>query len=161
MKDPYTTADAMESAVLHRCADLRDDGRDHSVPVPAKVAAKQAKSPAEWAFQRVILQLKAFETALDEDQISAMAFAGGPAGVLRIRGVGFSAPDMVTFSGEDDAGNMTQVLQHVSQINVMLRALPKPADQPVPERIGFRLARALEEAADTEDTAANDVNAAS
>lgn len=153
MNDPHTTADAMEGAALHRCADLRADGRDHAVPVPAKVAAKSAKSPAEWAFQRVILQLKAFEETLDDDHVSAMGFAGGPSGTLRIQGVGFSAPDLVTFSGVDKDGNAMQALQHVSQLNVLLRAIPKPADQPKPERIGFRLARALEEGEDAGDGA--------
>lgn len=149
MDDAHTTADAMESAALLRCADLRADGRDHAVPVPAAVARKQGRSPAEWAFQRVILHLKAFEEALSDDQVAAMAFAGGPSGVLRIQGVGFSAPDLVTFSGVDEAGHPMQAVQHVSQVNVLLRAVPRPVDAPEPERIGFRLARALESADET------------
>ena len=144
MIDPYTTADAMEASALHRHADLRADGLDHAKPIPAKIAGKTPGSPAEWAFQRVILQLKAFEDALDAEHVTAMGFAGGPPGVLRIRGVGFSAPDLVTFSGIDEQGNAVQLIQHVSQLNVLLRAVPKPADQPEPERIGFRLVRALE-----------------
>lgn len=75
-----------------------------------------------------------------------MAFAGGPSGVLRIQGVGCSAPDLVTFSSVDEAGHPMQAVQHVSQVNVLLRALPRPIDAPAPERIGFRLARALEAA---------------
>ncbi|WP_179378674.1 DUF6173 family protein [Jannaschia marina] len=154
MNSQHTTAEAMESAALDRCADLRADGRDHAVPVPPKVAARADKSPAEWAFQRVILHLKAFEEALSDGEVAAMAFAGGPSGVLRIQGVGFHAPDLVTFSGVDDDGLPVQAIQHVSQLNVLLRAVPKPADDPTPERIGFRLARALEETAEAADTLA-------
>ncbi|WP_281825873.1 hypothetical protein [Jannaschia rubra] len=155
MDDIATSAEAMEAEAIPRCADLRADGRDHAVRVPDALAKRRPsdRSPAEWAYQRVILYLKAFEETLDDSQVIAMAFAGGPAGVLRIQGVGFHAPDLVTFSGMDEAGQMAQVIQHVSQLSLLLRAMKKPADQPVPERIGFRLARALEEAEDARGNA--------
>lgn len=147
--DIATSAEAMESAALTRAVELRADGRDHAVPVPAALAKGAAgRSPAEWAYQRIVLYLRAFESSLDADHVAAMAFAGGPAGVLRIRGVGFHAPDLVTFTGIDADGNLTQAIQHVSQLNVLLRAVPRPAEQPEPERIGFRLARAMEAAAE-------------
>ena len=149
MTEIATSAEAMEAAALTRAVELRADGRDHAVPVPAALAkGARDRSPAEWAYQRVVLYLRAFEAALDPGQVAAMAFAGGPAGVMRIRGVGFHAPDLVTFTGVDGDGNPAQAIQHVSQLNVLLRAVPRPPDLPEPERIGFRLARAMEEAAD-------------
>ena len=69
-----------------------------------------------------------------------MGFAGGDAGVLRIEGIGFFAPDILTFYGRDEDESRTQLIQHVSQLNVMLRALPKPSADEQPRRIGFRLA---------------------
>jgi len=74
-----------------------------------------------------------------------MGFTGGDAGVIRIEGMGYYAPDILTFYGSDPTGAKTQLVQHVSQLNVMLRTLPKEVDQPEPNRIGFRLARDLEE----------------
>ncbi len=53
-------------------------------------------------------------------------------------------PDVITFYGRDAAGSKTQLVQHVSQLSVILRALPKPAAQAEPERIGFQLAADLE-----------------
>ena len=144
-----TSAEAMEGEVLTRAVELRADGRDHAVPVPAALArGARDRSAAEWAYQRVVLYLRAFEESLAADQVVAMAFAGGPAGVLRVRGVGFHAPDLVTFTGVDGDGNPAQAIQHVSQLNLLLRAVPRPPEQPEPERIGFRLARALEDAAE-------------
>ncbi len=58
--------------------------------------------------------------------------------------MGYFDPDLVTFYGSDPAGGKTQLIQHVTQLNVMLRALPKNVDQPEPNRIGFRLATGLE-----------------
>ena len=64
MTDPQTTAEAMESDALPRCAELRADGTNHAVPAALKNGS--AKSPAEWAYQRIILYMKAFEEALND-----------------------------------------------------------------------------------------------
>jgi hypothetical protein len=52
--------------------------------------------------------------------------------------VGFSDPDLITLYGHDDDGLRTQLVQHVSQLSVILRAVPK-ADAAPARRIGFRL----------------------
>ena len=97
------------------------------------------KSPAEWAYERIILYIRNFESQLDAQQEIAMGFAGSEAGVLKIEGLGFFEPDLLTFYGRDDDGMKTQLIQHVSQLSVMLRAVPKAAPEAPPTRIGFRL----------------------
>ncbi len=74
-----------------------------------------------------------------------MGFTGGDAGVMRIEGMGYFDPDVITFYGSDGSGARTQLVQHVSQLNVMLRALPKTVEDKPANRIGFRLAAKLEE----------------
>ena len=113
----------------------RDERTDGLGDKPAK-----AKSPAEWAYERLILYIQNFEEQLDNEHEVAMAFTGGDAGVLKIEGMGFFDPDIVTFYGSDLAGGKTQLVQHVSQLNVMLRALPKEVETEEPNRIGFKLA---------------------
>lgn len=119
-------------------------------PLPDAVTRKPVtkKSPAEWAYQRLILYIKNFEEQLDAEHEVAMGFTEGGAGVLKIEGVGFFEPDLITFYGSDGAGARTQLIQHVSQLNVMLRALPKPEETPQARRIGFRLAQDLDQDAD-------------
>lgn len=102
------------------------------------------KSPAQWAYERLILYIRNFEEQLDGEHEVAIGFTGGDAGVLRIEGMGYFDPDIVTFYGSDDMGTKTQLIQHVSQLNVMLRALPKPKESVSPARIGFRLAAELD-----------------
>ena len=68
-----------------------------------------------------------------------MGFAGADAGVLRIEGIGWFAPDIISFYGTDEDGARTQLVQHVSQLNVLLRALPKSPEEPEARRIGFHL----------------------
>ncbi|MEM8592584.1 MAG: DUF6173 family protein [Pseudomonadota bacterium] len=114
--------------------------------LPGKSRAKPVtqKSPAEWAYERLILYIQNFEQQLDGEHEVAMGFAGGDIGVMRIEGMGFFEPDVLTFYGSDPTGARTQLVQHVSQLNVMLRALPKQVDKEEPTRIGFRLAESLE-----------------
>lgn len=116
-------------------------------PLPAKVAETpvEQKSPAQWAYERLILYIKNFEEQLDNEHEVAMGFAGGDAGVLRIDGIGYFDPDIITYFGSDGEGTKTQLVQHVSQLSVMLRALPKQVESAAPNRIGFRLAAQLEE----------------
>ncbi|WP_239058480.1 DUF6173 family protein [Aliiroseovarius sp. PrR006] len=116
-------------------------------PLPAKVAETpvEQKSPAQWAYERLILYIKNFEEQLDNEHEVAMGFAGGDAGVLRIEGIGYFDPDIITYYGSDGEGTKTQLVQHVSQLSVMLRALPKQIESAEPNRIGFRLAAQLEE----------------
>ena len=102
------------------------------------------KSPAQWAYERIILYIQNFEKQLDNDHEVGLGFAGGGAGVIKIDGLGYYDPDIVTYYGTNDSGAKTQLIQHVSQLNVMLMASPKHVDQAEPNRIGFRLAQELD-----------------
>ncbi len=62
--------------------------------------------------------------------------------------MGYFDPDIVTFYGADQSGGRTQLIQHVSQLNVVLRALPKMVQNAAPNRIGFRLVEDLEKSGD-------------
>lgn len=116
-------------------------------PLPPAVAAKpvEQKSPAEWAYQRLILYIKNFENTLDDEHEIAMGFTDTGAGFLRIEGLGYFDPDIVTFYGADLSGARMQLAQHVSQLNVLLRAMPKAIETAEPRRIGFELAKSLDE----------------
>jgi hypothetical protein len=105
---------------------------------PTKKVEKP-KSPAEWAHDRLVMYIRNFESQLDAAHEIAMGFAGDEAGVLRIEGIGYFDPDIVTFYGRDDSGAKTQLIQHVSQLSVTLRAVPKEGDSEPPRRIGFQL----------------------
>ncbi|PZX19569.1 hypothetical protein LX81_00025 [Palleronia aestuarii] len=151
MTDPIrTSAEAMEDAALPRAHAVHTDPHAscaETEPMPAAMTGKpqKAKSPAEWAYQRMILYIRNFEKGLDNDHEVAMALAGDATGVMRIEGMGYFDPDIVTFYGRDPTGARTQLIQHVSRLSVLLRAMPKARQEAEPERIGFRLAADLEE----------------
>ena len=153
-----TTAELAEDAQLPRAhvvhADPNAPASSEQKPLPESVKRKpvETKSPAEWAYQRLILYIQNFEEQLDGDEEVAMGFTGGSVGVMRIEGMGYFDPDIITFYGTQPDGSRSQMIQHVSQLNVMLQAMPKENGKEKPNRIGFRLAADLAEEAESEDT---------
>lgn len=145
-----TTAEIAESDALQHNYSVRlnAEGKMEKQyqPIPKSVAKKRPadKSPAEWAYERIVMYIQQFETTLDSEHEVGMGFAGSDAGSVKIQGMGFFAPDMVTFYGEDGEGSKMQLVQHVNQLNVMLVAEPKSVEQAEPNRIGFKLAEDLE-----------------
>ena len=143
-----TSAEAMEATAIPR---LHETHTDPDATAPEPIETAQPKSPARWAYERLILYIQNFEKQLDKDHEVAMGFAGDSSGTIRIEGMGYYDPDIITFYGSDPAGTKTQLVQHVTQLSVMLRALPKKLEQAEATRIGFRLAAALDEAEDGND----------
>ena len=153
MEDIATSVEAAEAAVFPDAGVVLTDGCGHSAaerqPLPQAMAAKpvEQKSPAEWAYERIILYIQNFESQLDDEHEVVMGFVGGGAGTMHIQGMGFYAPDMVTFYGADEMGTKTQMVQHVSQLNVTLKAARKPVETEPAARIGFALTSGLEKQA--------------
>lgn len=143
-----TVAEAHErDPVTPRRCDVHADSDEATVKqVAADLDAVniEDKSEAEWAYERLVIYIQEFEEQLDEAHEVAMGFAGSEAGILQIEGMGFFAPDILTFHGTDEDGVPTQLIQHVSQLSVILRAMPKAVEEEAPKRIGFLLARRLD-----------------
>lgn len=145
-KDPET--EAKLARAVHKASglpDLPEHGMDTALtshdPLPAELPAPEPshKSPARWAYERLVVYIRSFEAQLDGDHEVAMGFAGSEAGVLRIEGLGYYDPDILTFYGRDEDGMKTQLIQHVSQLSVFLRAAPKIIPEIPARRIGFHL----------------------
>ncbi|MEM1420048.1 MAG: DUF6173 family protein [Pseudomonadota bacterium] len=115
-----------------------------SQPLPDVIAnsSPEQKTPAQWAYERLILYIQNFEKHLDDHHEVGIGLVSGGAGVMRVTGMGYFAPDLVTFYGLDEQGMKTQLVQHVTQLNVTLKAAPKQQEEV--RRIGFDLSRALE-----------------
>ena len=142
-----TSAEVAEAAALpcQHEVHVKPDAPEALTQVPEPMKkVPEAKSPARWAYERLILYIQNFEKQLDGEHEVAMGFAGGDAGVVRIEGMGYFDPDILTFYGTDMSGAKTQAVQHVSQLNVLLRAMQKAVPEEPAQRIGFRLGTELE-----------------
>ncbi|MEM6619512.1 MAG: DUF6173 family protein [Pseudomonadota bacterium] len=144
-----TTAEAAEAAALAELYAVQIDPAGEPQTERRRTSGKgprdvAQKSPAEWAYERIVMYIQKFEETLDADHEVALGYTGGDVGSLRIQGMGFFDPDVITFYGEDPEGAKTQLIQHVSQLNVMLVAAPKGPGIAAPRRIGFHLAAELD-----------------
>lgn len=151
MEEIDTSVEALENAIFPDAGVVLTSGETTSTaensPLPAAMAGKpvEQKSPAEWAYERIILYIQKFEEQLDAEHEVVMGFVGGDTGTMHIQGMGFFAPDLVTFYGADEHGTKTQMVQHVSQLSVALKATRKQPDAKQAARIGFLLNKELEE----------------
>jgi hypothetical protein len=143
-----TSAEIAENAILPMVHEVHTEpGKcgPTTADLPSALQGSiESKSAARWAYERLILYIQNFEKQLTKGQDVAMGFTGSAAGVIRIEGMGYFDPDILTFYGTDDSGQKTQLIQHVGQLNVMLTATSTRSEEDDPVRIGFHLARDLE-----------------
>ena len=106
---------------------------------------RMRENPAEWAFVRLSRLIQDFEKQLDEDSEVGALMASGPGdAAFAIRDVGFWGPDFILFMGVNGVGRPIRLVQHYTQINVLLSAIPKAKPNEPARRIGFALQERVE-----------------
>lgn len=98
-------------------------------------------SPAESSFRRLVMYIREFEEQLDPDhEVGGRMVSFGANVQFHIVDIGYWGPDLITFDGLDEQGQRVKLIQNLSQLNVLLVALPKQQPEaPEPRRIGFVL----------------------
>ncbi len=92
---------------------------------------------AEDVFNHLLGRVKQFQANLPDDHELGLQLADfGGNRALHVRGMGFKNPNIIEFYGMLDGDRQVAVIQHISQLNFLMIAVPPPADQP-PYRIGF------------------------
>ncbi|WP_143750482.1 MULTISPECIES: DUF6173 family protein [unclassified Mesorhizobium] len=115
-----------------------------SVPRMPRLPTVELRNPARSAYQHIIKSIIAFEKKLDaNEEIGARLVNFGMGETVHIEGVGYWEEDFLTFYGKNADGNPVELIQHVSQLNVLLVAIKVIKDEP--NRIGFVLAKQLKE----------------
>lgn len=108
---------------------------------------KMPDPPAKWMYERVARQIIEFEKKLNNDEEIGGRLVSAPGeGAFHIEDLGYWGPDMLIFYGKNQHGRPVELLQHYSQLNVLLTAIPKEKDEP--RRIGFILEARLDQKPD-------------
>lgn len=94
---------------------------------------------ASWMYERVVEQINVFESTLPDDMQAGGRFVTSSDGLtFSIEDVSYWNPDMLIFYGTLPSGSKVQLLQHTSQLNLLLVAVPRTDDVSQPRRrIGF------------------------
>ena len=107
-------------------------------------ARERPHDPAAWMHQRLVHQIMEFEKNLGPDHEVGGRFVQGPSGEpLHLSNVASWGPDMILFMGEFADGRKWELMQHYSQVSLLLVAMRKTSEKP--RRIGFDLAKKYEE----------------
>ncbi|MXW50233.1 MAG: hypothetical protein F4X81_09490 [Gammaproteobacteria bacterium] len=119
-------------------------GKLYSPPIASNLQIPTSiENSAKWMHERVVRSINSFEEQLDQEhEVGARLVNFGLEMTFHIEDVGYWGPDIITFYGMDQEGNNVELLQHISQLSVLLVALKKVRDEP--RRIGFALMESVE-----------------
>lgn len=118
-----------------------------SEPVPMDPAPQKRPppNPARWMHERIVRQIVDFEKNLSPEQEVGGQFVQAPGNAtIHISGVGFWGPDMIVFHGESPDKQKFQLMQHYTQVSVLLVGVPKEKPEVEARRIGFELLKSVE-----------------
>lgn len=101
-------------------------------------AAAHQLAQAEDAVEGLVADIEYFESMLETDQEAQMVVIGGPAGTAIFpQCLCAIGSDRIRYEGVDQDGCRVTVIQHVSQLNIMLKAVKVGEDKA--RRIGFHI----------------------
>ena len=88
---------------------------------------------------QVIDEIKKFESTLDAEHETGMVLANfGSICTIQVSSINTKNPGLIIITGYDNAtGNNVTLVQHYTQLNFLLMAIPNPEPTKPPRRIGF------------------------
>lgn len=93
---------------------------------------------AEKQYKIILEEIKYFENQLDDEHEAALMMTNfGISVTLYIKDIDYANPSLIFYYGIDANGNRCQLIQHVNQINFLLKAVKKYDPTKPPHRIGF------------------------
>lgn len=98
-------------------------------------AMQKKNNPAGYMHERLVEMIRAHQSRIPDDFELGLQVIGGAAPAFHLRSITYSNPDILIFIGKDPDGNLIQLMQHHSQMSVVLLAMPKLEEQAY--RIGF------------------------
>jgi hypothetical protein len=88
--------------------------------------------------KRLMNRVRAFEATLDpEQEVGVRLVSFGQTVTLHARSIGFVNPSLIVFIGETEDPQPIQLVQHVSQVNLLLTCVPKLKPEEPSRVFGF------------------------
>ena len=127
----------MDDLTKYRMPDIVGHMQRQRAEDEERQAKNAGRFDAEDIFRHLLRRVQDFQEKLDENEELGLQLANfGLASAIHIRQTAYRNPNLIEFSGVDLEENEVVLVQHISQLNFMLRAV-KPLDQEEPFRMGF------------------------
>lgn len=114
------------------------------IPLPPPPITTPAFPPmdgqlASGFYKRLTSWIRDFDAALDPThEVGVRLVSFGQSMTFHLRDISYWNPLLISFSGETETGDAVELIQHVSQISILLLTLPRK-DPSVPKNpIGFQ-----------------------
>ena len=127
-KKEYTAADGRALLIIPPSAPL-DTAEDEDPETPYL---------ASDMYRRIVALINNFESDMPDDMQAGGRLVSAGNITFSIQDVGFWDPNMIVFYGELSDGSHVELVQHLSQLNLLLVAVKRTDDTDKPRRIiGF------------------------
>lgn len=87
-----------------------------------------------------------FDASLEAThEVGVRLVSFGQTVIFHLDALGYSNPSLISFSGKTENGDPVELIQHVSQISLLLMKLPRQNPEAPKKRIGFHAPQPEEE----------------
>jgi len=100
-------------------------------------ARKEEIKTAKWMCERIIKQINEFEEDMPGHLMAGGREVSFHNTAFSIDNVRYWNPDMIIFDGTNPDGSKIRLLQHTSQLNLLLQAVPRSDKKGQRRKIGF------------------------
>lgn len=105
---------------------------------PELFAPPKNQNLADEFHHRLIRWINDFHKSLDDEhEVGARLVTFGQSMTIHIEDIGYWNPSLISFKGRSEDGNPVELIQHVSQISVLLIALRRVRSDTPKRPIGF------------------------
>lgn len=113
---------------------------DHMMPGfdPSLMLPPKDQNLADEFYRRLLRWINDFHRGLDDEhEVGAKLVSFGQTVTFQIEDIGYWNPSLISFHGKNEKGEPVELIQHVSQINILLVALKRNNIEPPKRPIGF------------------------
>ena len=140
MNDSSRASDSFRSLLArHEKLEQTRAAKERHLDTASVAAHLDDSRLASWMYERIVSLIDEFEASIPDNMQAGGRFVSSAAGyTFSIDDVDSWNPDLIMFYGTGPDGAKVQLLQHTSQLNLLLVAVPRTDDLSKPRRkIGF------------------------
>jgi hypothetical protein len=112
--------------------------------VQSATTTNREENRASQFARHIFNKIQAYDATLDEaHEVGIRLVSSGQTLTFHFEGMGYADPSLISFTGETDVGEPIELIQHVSQISILLMTLPRL--HPEQPKMEFRMERIEDE----------------